>query len=64
VLDLADQMKKNGFGWSLLAGSRAVAVLFDRQSPGSRVSVTVGITELGGLSPLCRCVSLPTGPQE
>ena len=49
VLDLAEQMKKDRFGWQPLAGPRAVAVLFDKQSLRTRVSFTVGIAELGGL---------------
>ena len=48
VLDLADEMKKDRFGWHPLAGPRAVAVLFDKQSLRTRVSFTVGIAELGG----------------
>src|SRR5580700_2336148 len=49
VLDLAERMKKDRFGWQPLAGPRAVAVLFDKQSLRTRVSFTVGIAELGGL---------------
>ena len=49
VLDLAEQMKEDRFGWRPLAGPRAVAVLFDKQSLRTRVSFTVGIAELGGL---------------
>ena len=41
-------MKKDRFGWHPLAGPRAVAVLFDKQSLRTRVSFTVGIAELGG----------------
>jgi ornithine carbamoyltransferase len=48
VLDLAEQMKKDRFGWQPLAGPRAVAVLFDKPSLRTRVSFTVGIAELGG----------------
>ena len=48
VLDLAEQMKKDRFGFHPLAGPRAVAVLFDKQSLRTRVSFTVGIAELGG----------------
>ena len=40
MLDLADQMKKDGFCRSLLVGSRAVAVLFDKRSLRTRVSST------------------------
>ena len=49
VLDLAEQMKKDRFGFHPLAGPRAVAVLFDKQSLRTRVSFAVGIAELGGL---------------
>jgi ornithine carbamoyltransferase len=48
VLDLAEEMKKDRFGWRPLAGPRAVAVLFDKPSLRTRVSFTVGIAELGG----------------
>jgi ornithine carbamoyltransferase len=48
VLELAEQMKKDKFGWHPLAGPLAVAVLFDKQSLRTRVSFTVGIAELGG----------------
>src|SRR5207248_5965212 len=48
VLDLAEQMKKDRFGWQPLAGPRTVAVLFDKPSLRTRVSFTVGIAELGG----------------
>jgi ornithine carbamoyltransferase len=49
LLDLAAAMKKDRTGWTTLAGPRAVAVLFDKQSLRTRVSFTVGIAELGGL---------------
>jgi ornithine carbamoyltransferase len=48
VIELAERMKKDRFGWQPLAGPRAVAVLFDKQSLRTRVSFTVGIAELGG----------------
>src|SRR5208282_6139359 len=48
VLDLAEAMKKDRFGYRTLAGPRAVAVLFDKPSLRTRVSFTVGIAELGG----------------
>jgi ornithine carbamoyltransferase len=48
VLELAALMKKDRFGARPLAGPRAVAVLFDKQSLRTRVSFAVGIAELGG----------------
>ena len=48
VLDLADAMKKDRFGYQTLAGPRAVAVLFDKPSLRTRVSFSIGIAELGG----------------
>jgi ornithine carbamoyltransferase len=48
VLDLADAMKSNRFGYRPLSGPRTVAVLFDKPSTRTRVSFAVGIAELGG----------------
>jgi ornithine carbamoyltransferase len=48
VLDLADSMKADRFGFKTLAGPRSVAVLFDKPSLRTRVSFAVGIAELGG----------------
>ena len=48
VLDLADRMKRDRFGWRPLAGPRTVAAIFDKPSTRTRVSFSVGIAELGG----------------
>ena len=48
VLELAEAMKKDRFGYRTLAGPRTVAVLFDKPSLRTRVSFSVGIAELGG----------------
>ena len=48
VLELADELKEDRFGYQPLAGPRAVAVLFDKPSLRTRVSFAVGIAELGG----------------
>jgi ornithine carbamoyltransferase len=48
VLDLADEVKQNGFLHRPLEGPKAVAVLFDKTSTRTRVSFSVGIAELGG----------------
>ncbi|GIH94408.1 ornithine carbamoyltransferase [Planobispora siamensis] len=49
VLDLAQAMKKDRFGYRPFEGPRTVAVLFDKHSTRTRVSFSVGIGELGGL---------------
>ncbi|MEO9240325.1 MAG: ornithine carbamoyltransferase [Jatrophihabitantaceae bacterium] len=48
VLDLADRMKADRYGFRPLAGPRTVAVLFDKPSTRTRISFSVGISELGG----------------
>ncbi len=52
VLDLADRLKADRAAGELavrpLAGPKAVAVLFDKSSTRTRVSFSVGISELGG----------------
>jgi ornithine carbamoyltransferase len=48
VLDLADAMKARPYDYQVLAGPRAVAVLFDKPSTRTRVSFGVGIAQLGG----------------
>ncbi|GIH79141.1 ornithine carbamoyltransferase [Planobispora longispora] len=49
VLDLAEAMKKDRFGYRPFEGPKTVAVLFDKHSTRTRVSFSVGIGELGGL---------------
>ncbi len=48
VLDRAAAMKADRFGGRPLAGPRTVAVLFDKPSTRTRISLSVGIAELGG----------------
>ncbi|MEW9554365.1 ornithine carbamoyltransferase [Nonomuraea sp. NPDC050783] len=49
VLDLAEAMKKDRFGYRPFEGPKTVAVLFDKPSARTRVSFHTGIGELGGL---------------
>jgi ornithine carbamoyltransferase len=48
VLDLADDMKADRFAHRPLAGPKTVAIIFDKTSTRTRVSFSVGVTELGG----------------
>ena len=51
VLDLADEMKRDRFGFAPLRGPRTVALIFDKPSTRTRLSFSVGVSDLGG-SPL------------
>jgi len=48
VLDLAAALKADPLGRQILAGPKAVAVLFDKPSTRTRVSFSVGVAQLGG----------------
>jgi ornithine carbamoyltransferase len=48
VLSLARAMKQDRFSARPLAGPKTVALLFDKPSLRTRVSFSVGVTELGG----------------
>lgn len=48
VLDLADRVKADPYGYPVLQGPRSVAVLFDKSSTRTRVSFEAGVVELGG----------------
>jgi ornithine carbamoyltransferase len=48
VLDLADRAKADRLALRPLEGPRAVAVIFDKPSTRTRVSFSIGVSELGG----------------
>jgi ornithine carbamoyltransferase len=48
VLDLAGAMKQERYAWRPLDGPKAVAVIFDKPSTRTRVSFSIGVSELGG----------------
>ncbi|NUP47016.1 MAG: ornithine carbamoyltransferase [Catenulispora sp.] len=48
VLDLAAAFKKAPLDHQILAGPKAVAVIFDKPSTRTRVSFSVGVAQLGG----------------
>jgi ornithine carbamoyltransferase len=48
VLDLAAEFKADPLGHPVLAGPKAVAILFDKPSTRTRVSFSVGVAQLGG----------------
>lgn len=48
ILDLAASLKLDRFSSKVLAGPQTVALIFDKPSTRTRVSFSVGVTELGG----------------
>jgi ornithine carbamoyltransferase len=48
ILDLAASLKSDRFSSKVFAGPQAVALIFDKPSTRTRVSFSVGVTELGG----------------
>ena len=48
ILDLAASLKLDRFSSNVFAGPQTVALIFDKPSTRTRVSFSVGVTELGG----------------
>jgi ornithine carbamoyltransferase len=64
VLDLAAAMKAGRYAYKPLAGPKAVAVIFEKQSLRTRVSFEVGIAELGGTPVIIDALSTHFGRGE
>jgi ornithine carbamoyltransferase len=64
ILDLAAAMKADRYGFKPLAGPKAVAVIFEKQSLRTRVSFEVGIAELGGTPVIIDALSTHFGRGE
>ena len=47
ILDLAASLKLDRFSSKVFAGPQTVALIFDKPSTRTRVSFSVGVTELG-----------------
>ncbi|MDR0433107.1 MAG: ornithine carbamoyltransferase [Bifidobacteriaceae bacterium] len=64
VLELGLALKKDRLALRPLAGPKAVAVLFDKQSTRTRVSFAVGVAELGGYPLIIDAAGSQTGRGE
>ncbi len=64
ILDLAAAMKADRYAYKPLAGPKAVAVIFEKQSLRTRVSFEVGIAELGGTPVIIDALSTHFGRGE
>jgi len=64
ILDLAAAMKADRYAYRPLAGPKAVAVIFEKQSLRTRVSFEVGIAELGGAPVIIDALSTHFGRGE
>ncbi|EMQ97516.1 ornithine carbamoyltransferase [Paeniglutamicibacter gangotriensis] len=64
VLDLAEAMKKDKYGYKPYAGPQTVAVFFDKTSTRTRVSFAAGIAELGGATLIINSAESQLGHKE
>ena len=64
VLDLADELKRNPLGRKSLAGPKAVAVIFEKNSTRTRLSFEVGIAQLGGQPVIVDSRTMQLGREE
>jgi len=64
VLEIAELFKAEPLSHQVLAGPRAVAVIFDKPSTRTRVSFSVGIAQLGGYPLVIDAVSSQLGRGE
>jgi ornithine carbamoyltransferase len=64
VLDLAVSLKTDRFGSKVFEGPQTVALIFDKPSTRTRVSFSVGVTELGGAPLIIDSATSQLGSQE
>ncbi len=64
ILDLAEEMKRDRWGHTPLAGPQTVAVIFDKSSTRTRVSFAVGIADLGGVPLIISTANSQLGGKE
>ncbi|MGH3872428.1 MAG: ornithine carbamoyltransferase [Pseudonocardiaceae bacterium] len=64
ILDLADELKADPLGRTLLAGPRSVAVIFEKSSTRTRLSFEIGIAQLGGTPVIIDARTLQIGREE
>jgi ornithine carbamoyltransferase len=64
ILQLAAQVKADPYAFPVLAGPKAVAVMFDKPSTRTRVSFSVGVAQLGGYPLVIDAAGAQTGRGE
>ena len=64
ILDLALKLKRDPYSLKPLAGPKTVALIFDKTSTRTRVSFSVGVSDLGGAPLVIDSATSQIGPKE